>query len=182
MNFKLPVTTSRLCLKRESLSDFERFFEMSKDPQVMKYIGDGSIYHWTLKVALSKFRAGLMCSTEIEPGNLAVYTKHSECYIGCCGIRYSRFLDHIELGYRYCSDAWGNGYATEAATALLAATYQMTPIDRILACTHPDNIASIRVLEKIGFIYSGTKYSRASGRDILIYEICRQTFYPDTGG
>ena len=176
MTFKLPISSPRLYLKKESLTDFERFFEMSKDADVMKFIGDGSIYHWTKKIALEKFKIGLYRSNESEPGNLAVYTRDPERYIGCCGIRYSNFLNHIELGYRYCRDAWQNGYATEAARALLAATYRMTETDRILACSHPDNIASIRVLEKVGFSLSGAKHSRASGRDILIYRICRNTF------
>jgi len=176
MTFKLPISSARLYLKKESLSDFERFFEMSKDPYVMEFIGDGSIYHWTKKIALEKFKINLCRSNEIEPGNLAVYTRDPERYIGCCGIRYSHFLDHIELGYRYCRDAWQKGYATEAACALLAATYRMTETDRILACSHPDNAASIRVLEKAGFTFSGEKYSRASEQDILIFQICRNTF------
>jgi RimJ/RimL family protein N-acetyltransferase len=176
MNSPFPVVTPRLLLKKESLNDFERFFAMSKDQQVMKYIGDGSIFHWTKKVALEKFRTKLDRKNNSEPETLAVYTKNNQVYIGWCGIKYSKFLDHIELGYSYCSDAWHNGYATEAASALLTETYRKTDIDRIKACTHPENTASIRVLEKLGFTVAGSNHSRASGLDIPVFQVDRKTF------
>ncbi len=176
MNLKPFVVSDRLLLKKESLNDFERFFAMSKEPEVMKYIGDGSIYHWTKKVALEKFRTKLDRQNNSEPGTLAVYTKNNQLYIGWCGIKHSKFLDHIELGYQYCRDAWHNGYATEAAAAFLAETYRKTDVDRIQACTHPENIASIRVLEKLGFTLTGSKLSRASGLDIPVFQVDRKTF------
>jgi RimJ/RimL family protein N-acetyltransferase len=171
-----PVVTPRLFLKKESLNDFERFFAMSKDPEVMKYIGDGSIFHWTKKVALEKFRTKLDRKNNSEYGTLAVYTKNNQVYIGWCGIRYSKFLDHIELGYSYCSDAWHNGYATEAAAALIAITYREADLDRIQACTHPENTASIHVLEKLGFTPIRSKYSRASGRELPVFQVDRKSF------
>jgi len=170
------VTTNRLLLKKESLNDFERFFEMSKDPDVMKYIGDGSIFHWTKKVALEKFRGKLEQQKDTLQGNLAVYKKVNPVYIGWCGVGYSKFLDHIELSYRYCRDAWHKGYASEAATGLLDETFKMAGIDKIQACAHPDNIASIRVLEKLGFLYNRPQASRASGLDIPVFQLDRKSF------
>ena len=176
MIFNPPIVTPRLLLKKKSLNDFESFFAMSKDQKVMQYIGDGSIFHWTCKTALKKFKAGLNRTNKNKLGTLSVYTKNCNQYIGWCGIGYSKFLDHIELGYRYCRDAWHNGYATEAASAILAETYRLTDIDRILACTHPQNIASRRVLEKLGFACTGSKLSRASGLRIPVYQIDRKAF------
>jgi len=170
------IRTFRLLLKNVSLNDFERFFSMSKDPEVMKYIGDGSIFHWTKKVALEKFTAKLNQQNDNNPETLAVYTKKDRLYIGWCGIGHSKFLDHIELGYRYCSDSWNKGYATEAAAALLQKSYLSTDADRILACTHPENTASIRVLEKLGFTFTVTKPSRASGLKLPVFQIDRQAF------
>jgi len=176
MILSLPVITPRLLLKKESLNDFERFFFMSKDSDAMQYIGDGSIYHWTKKVAYKKFRARLARQDNNKPKNLAVYTKEKNLYIGWCGIRYSKFLAHIELGYSYCTDAWHNGYATEAASAILTEIYRLTDIDPIMACTHPKNIASIHVLEKLGFAYTSSKLSRASGLNIPVYRIDRKAY------
>lgn len=171
-----PVQTPRLLLRHESLNDFQRFFEMSKDPCVMKHIGDGSIFHWTKEQALEKFTDRLKRQQSEEFVNLAVYTRDGNRYIGWCGIGYSKFLDHLELGYRYCIDSWHNGFATEAAAAILAETFRLTDIDRIMACAHPENKASIRVLEKIGFSHTGSKHSRPAKTDISIYRIDRTAF------
>ncbi len=176
MIFNPPVITPRLLLRKESVNDFEGFFAMSKNREVMQYIGDGSVFHWSKETAREKFKTRLDRTGNNEPGRLAVYTKDCNFYIGWCEIRYSKFLDHIELGYRYCRDAWFNGYATEAAFAVLSQLYLLSDIDRILACAHPQNIGSIRVLEKLGFTYAFSKLSRPAGMDIPVHRIDRKMF------
>ena len=177
MIFNSPVTTPRLLIKPESIVDFHRFYEMSKDPEVMRWIGDGSIYHWSKETALKKYQAAIANRDTTELGNLAVYAGNPGLYIGWCGVTFSKFLDHAELGYRYCRDAWGRGYATEAAAAVVAETFRGTEMDRILAIAHPRNSASIRVLEKLGFIRSHTRFSRPAGLGLPVYALERETFY-----
>jgi len=176
MIFNTPVITPRLTLKPESIDDFYRFFDMSKDPEVMRWIGDGSIYHWSKETALKKYQAGINNQGTTELGNLAVYAGYPGLYIGWCGVTFSKFLDHAELGYRYCRDAWGQGYATEAAAAVIAETFRKTEMDRVLAIVHPANSASIRVLEKIGFVCIGTRFSRASDTALPVYALDREGF------
>lgn len=176
MKFRTPIKTSRLVLQKESKKDFERFFTMSKDPQVMKYIGNGNIFYWKKDVAFEKFNQRISLQVENETGNLAVYRKDSDQYIGWCGVSHSIFLDHIELSYRYCSDSWGEGYAFEAADAIISETYEVSDINDILACVHPDNKASIRILEKLGFNYSFSTMSKPVGIEIPVYKIDRETY------
>ena len=122
---------------------------MSADPEVMQYIGDGSVYHWTKEVALEKYKDGFSRQDNHGLGNLAVYSVDCDLYIGSCGVGYSKYLDHNELSYRYCRDSWGKGYATEAAVAILTETYRVTDIDDILACTpaelRPTSVTDTRV-------------------------------------
>lgn len=153
---------------------------MTKDPEVMQYIGDGSIFHWTEDVALEKFSESL-AKQDDEYSNLAVYIEDTGQYIGWCGICYSKFLDHIELGYRYCRDSWNRGYATEAASAIIREVYFSTDLDKILACVHPDNKASIRVLEKLGFCYAYSKLSKPVNQDIPVYKIDRNRYFEVQG-
>ena len=176
MIFNSPVTTPRLLIKPESIVDFHRFYEMSKDPEVMRWIGDGSIYHWSKETALKKYQAAIANRDTTELGNLAVYAGNPGLYIGWCGVTFSKFLDHAELGYRYCRDAWGQGYATEAAAAVIAEIYRKTEMDRVLACVHPRNSASIRVLEKLGFACSGSRFSRPAGVELPVYSLERAVF------
>ena len=176
MMVRTPLKTSRLVLTLQSLHDFDGYFAMSKDPDVMRYIGDGSVYHWTRAVALERFRKQLLIQQEEQLGALAVYTADSLDYLGWCAVAPSRFLNAVELGYRYLRNSWGCGYATEAARALLAEIYRSADLDRILACTHPDNDASIKVLEKLGFQFVRTKPSTAAGVDLLVYGLDRHLF------
>ena len=136
----------------------------------------GVFFIGTREVALEKFRGRLSRQNNNKFGNLAVYRGDCNLYIGWCGVSYSKFLDHIELGYRYCRDSWCKGYATEAASAILEETYRVTDLDEILACVHPDNTASIRVLEKLGFTISHSKLSKPIGKDIPVYRIDRKTY------
>lgn len=168
--------TPRLMLKPQSLHDFDRFFAMSKDADVMAYIGDGSIFHWTRSVALAKFKAQLSSPGQSGMGTMAIYRRADSLYLGWCAIVHSRFLNHMELGYRLSRDGWGNGYATEAAAAMLGKACQIPDLDQIRACVHPDNLASIRVLEKLGFAYACSTFSKPIGKDIPVYRIQRSNF------
>jgi RimJ/RimL family protein N-acetyltransferase len=176
MILRTPIESPRLRLQNKSLLDFERFYSMTIDPEVMQYIGDGSVYHWTRDVAYAKYGEEITRQAEDKMGNLAVYRKAENLYIGWCGVTYSKFLGNIELGYRYCRDSWNRGYATEAGRAILAETYRNTDSNRILACVHPENISSIRVLEKLGFRLSHTKFSNPIKREMPVFGIDRAAF------
>ena len=168
---KILMKTPRLILKEKSPEDFGRFFPMSKDPEVMKYIGDGSIFHWTKEVALEKFTTGLFTEHSDPYYEVAVYREDIDIYIGWCRISYSKFLDETALEYRFCSDSWGMGYASETVSAVLNEIFANTDINKIFACTHPDNTASIRVLQKTGFQFQDKKLSRASGKHLQIFRV-----------
>jgi RimJ/RimL family protein N-acetyltransferase len=61
----------------------------------------------------------------------------------------------VELAYRLARAAWGRGIATEAATALVEQAFARAGLPRIVGVTFPENAASQRVLEKVGFRYDG---------------------------
>jgi len=65
--------------------------------------------------------------------------------------------DEIELGYHFLPHAWGNGYATEAATALLVHVFSQTDLDLISAVVLPDNHQSLGVVDRLGFKHRGEK-------------------------
>jgi RimJ/RimL family protein N-acetyltransferase len=59
--------------------------------------------------------------------------------------------DDVELAYRLARRAWGRGLASEAAAALIAHAFRELGLPRLVAVTYPENLASQRVLEKLGF-------------------------------
>jgi len=78
-----------------------------------------------------------------------------------------------EMGYVIARDAWGNGYATEAATALLRFGFDQLGLRRISATCDPQNTGSARILHKIGMELEGRLRSylliRGEWRDRLVY-------------
>ena len=86
-----------------------------------------------------------------------MYTKNTNEFIGWCGLKYLPELDETDLGYRLKKSAWGNGYATEAAKHTLDHGFNKLDLKLITGRAYIANIASIKVLEKIGmqFISEG---------------------------
>ncbi len=144
MNIKLQ--TPRLYLREFTLADVELLYNMHQDPAITRYTGDpmpwNSLVH-TEKVLteaiLPQYQNGI--------GRWAVHLKETREFIGWCGLK--KVDDEIDLGYRYVQQYWGKGYATEAAQAVLNFGIQQQ-LPNIVGCADLENIASVKVLEKIG--------------------------------
>ena len=76
-------------------------------------------------------------------------------FIGWFCFKYAGRSPDIEVGYRLMHRAWGQGFATEGATALVNFGFDDLGLHRIIGVTHPDNVASQRVLMKAGLADSG---------------------------
>jgi RimJ/RimL family protein N-acetyltransferase len=98
-----------------------------------------------------------------NPGNI----------IGIASYEWSETTGDAELGYWLAEDAWGKGYASEAAQALVTDAFTRAGHDKIVACFHNDNPASGRVLAKCGFQIVGacTNFSKAQGRDVPVTNV-----------
>jgi ribosomal-protein-alanine N-acetyltransferase len=83
-------------------------------------------------------------------GLWAVDLKESGTLIGWCGLQFLQETDEIEVGYLLGRPYWGNGYATEAALASLHFAFETVGLRSVIAIVHPENIASQRVIEKLG--------------------------------
>lgn len=70
--------------------------------------------------------------------------------IGFSGLKYLPELEAVDVGYRFVLDVWGQGLATESGRACLAFGFDVLGLDEILALVLPGNVASVRVLDKLG--------------------------------
>ncbi len=77
----------------------------------------------------------------------------------------------IEVGYILKRSAWGKGYATEACMRMLRFAFEVSPLEEVVACTDPDNVASQRILTKCGMIPQGQ--IRAYQEDIPGFRMTR---------
>jgi RimJ/RimL family protein N-acetyltransferase len=91
-----------------------------------------------------------------RPGFLAAVERETAVLVGCFQFEESAGRPaERELGYRLHPDAWGEGYATEGAAALLRDAFARPGITRVYAHSLLDNPGSIRVMQKIGMTYAG---------------------------
>lgn len=149
-----PLETERLLIRPFTLADLEDFHKIFGDARVMQYIPSGT----SADLEASRVRlARIMDQFERTGLSLwAVVEKTSQRVIGDCGL----FIvegkgPDVELAYHFAFSAWGNGFASEAAAACVRYGFQSAGLLRIVALVLPENVASVRVIEKAGLIYQG---------------------------
>jgi RimJ/RimL family protein N-acetyltransferase len=152
------LTTQRLLLRdfADEDRDVEALFALDDDPEVMRFINGGkpasraSIRDRTLPQLLRGFPA--------FGGGRAVWAAEERAsgrFVGWFALRPVEpdRADVVDLGYRLRRDAWGVGYATEGARALVDKGFRELGVHRIVADTMTVNTGSRRVLEKAGLTF-----------------------------
>jgi RimJ/RimL family protein N-acetyltransferase len=161
------IETARLWLRGFSPEDLDALCQVFGDPEVMKYISGGK------PRTREATREGLLRSIEGWRtrgfGLWAVVEKASDRVVGYCGLIYLEDTPEIEVAYGLAQFAWGKGFALEAAWASLEFGFNELKLERIVAVVNPENVASRRVLEKLGMKY--TKNVRHYDADLMYYEI-----------
>ncbi|MEZ5941720.1 MAG: GNAT family N-acetyltransferase [Planctomycetaceae bacterium] len=145
----IPIETSRLFLRPLRIEDAEPLAAVFSDPEVM---------HWSnglLDVAgVAVWLKERISGDPLRPwiGPWAVVQKSTTDVIGYCGFFYFPDINgkpETEIGFRLARAYWGQGIATEAAQAVLNCGFGQYNLERLVALIAPDNVASIRVAEKL---------------------------------
>ena len=152
------IVTPRLTLSRPQAADARLVFERyASDPEVTRFLG------WPRHVSLADTHAFLdFSAVEWErwpAGPYLIRSRGDGRLLGGTGLGFET-LTHAVTGYVLAKDAWGQGYATEALTAVLDVARQIG-VARVHALCHADHRASWRVLEKCGFIRDGSRSEQA---------------------
>lgn len=147
------IETARLRLRRLRPSDEPDLVALDSDPYVMRYVGSpAGVKLPDETVERVRQRIGI----DHEPlGFWRVESRTDASFYGLGALIRMPTGDDIELAYRLVRRAWGQGIASEAGAALLAYAFRTLALPRIVAVTYPENRASQRVLEKIGFARQG---------------------------
>jgi ribosomal-protein-alanine N-acetyltransferase len=150
------IETSRLLLRPLKLTDLEDLAQIYSDPEVMRY-------------RLFPKPASLLETQAF----LESYIEHWQRYgFGRWAIIYKELLNELEVNYLLASQYWGQGLATESAIAVVNYGFQVQQFERLVALAKPDNLASLRVMEKIGMSYHNK--IRLHNVEWTLYEIKRQ--------
>ena len=168
-----PIETERLLIRPFELADAEEIQAIWRDPETMHWIPSGPVA--TVEAARQKIERFMTHQAEHGFSLWAVREKDTGRIVGDCGL----FLvegkgPEVELAYRFGRDFWGRRYATEAAGACLLYGFERLGLERIIAITSPDHIASRRVMEKNGLTYVGTE--TYYGREMVKYAVDRPAF------
>jgi RimJ/RimL family protein N-acetyltransferase len=146
----MQLTTERLVLRDFVESDWEAVLAYQQDPLYLRY------YEWTSRTR-EEVRAFMkrFLDQQIQVPRIkfqfAVTLKSGGQLIGNCGIRRdSPAAREADMGYELDPKHWRKGYATEAAGAVLDFGFSSMDLQRVTAWCIADNVASARVLEKIG--------------------------------
>ena len=146
----LVLETNRLALRRISVDDAEFMLELLNDPSFVRYIGDRGVR--TTDDARKYIQTGPMESYErFGFGLYLVELKDTREPIGICGLLKRESLEDVDVGFALLPRFWSKGYAVEAVSAVLAYGRDTLGLQRIVAITSPDNVASINLLSKFGF-------------------------------
>lgn len=147
------LETARMRLRRFTAADADDLAALHGDPAVMRYIDSRPAPR---KVVETQTLPGILREYQELPagfGHWAAIEKSAGAFLGWFGLSpaSSRGLaGGTEIGYRLRPEAWGRGYGTEGARALVRKGFTELGADRVVATTMTVNAASRRVLEKAG--------------------------------
>jgi RimJ/RimL family protein N-acetyltransferase len=145
-------TLARLRLRRPKLSDAEAMFAIGSDPEVAHFAD------WPLGTERGPALARLRQRAEDWDAGTEYYwiitLAHDDRAIGAVSTRVDRHA--ADVGYLLDRRHWGHGYATEAARAIVDWAFSVPALHRVWATCDTENLASARVLEKLGMVREGT--------------------------
>ncbi|MFI0491895.1 GNAT family N-acetyltransferase [Flavobacterium sp.] len=149
----LIIETNRLILRELKFSDAESFYAMDNNPNVHKFLWNKPVKN--IEETLGNIEHVRKQYVENKIGRFAIILKETNEFVGWAGLKYNIEIvnnktNFYDIGYRLDEKFWQKGYASEATSAWLQYGFDTMKIKTIEASVHNDNIASNRILQKIG--------------------------------
>lgn len=149
MKTKRFFQTQRLQLVPFTPEYRDFFYELNSNENVIRYTGDKAFDSpEEAYTFLSNYDAYQKTGLE----RLLVLCEGKP--IGWCGLKLHP-KNEVDLGFRFLEEEWGKGYATESATAMIKYAFEDLKLEQLITRVLPENKASIRVIEKLGFSLTG---------------------------
>ena len=143
------LETPRLTMREAGIEDAPFVLELLNAPGFVQGIGDRGVR--TLDEAQAYIETRIISSYRDHGFGMWIVTpKDSPAPMGLAGLVKRDVLAHVDVGYAFLEQAWGQGYAREAAAAVLAHARGALGLETVAAIVNPNNLASRRVLETIG--------------------------------
>ena len=152
---KVILETERLFLREYVEDDAEAFFKLNSDPEVLRFVPDKRLLN------VEQARQILIDHPIADYrkygfGRGACILKSTGDQIGFAGLKYLEEFGEVDVAFRLMRTHWGQGLATEAALGSVRFGFAELGLKRIIGLVTPENVASVRVLEKAGLRYAET--------------------------
>jgi ribosomal-protein-alanine N-acetyltransferase len=166
------LRTPRLDLQPMVPADLAWYADFAADAEVMRYIGiAGPLTFAQAKERLERY---VRCWDEHGLGLFGVRTRDAHVPIGWAGLQPLDGTTEIEVGYAFGKSAWGRGFATEVASAVVQWGFEERGLDRIVAVASPENRGSRRVMDKLGMGYERMRV--VHGHESVYYSLTPAAF------
>ncbi|RKE98976.1 GNAT family N-acetyltransferase [Ichthyenterobacterium magnum] len=159
---KIHIETERLILREITNEDLDPMFELDSNPKVHEYLGKKPI---TTKAQAKTYINSIITQyKERGIGRFAVIEKSTGNFVGWSGLKFNtgdketigNKRDFYDIGYRLMPKYWGKGYASESAKVILDYGFKTLNLKTIVGAAETKNIASNKILEKIGLQFTET--------------------------
>lgn len=162
------IETDRLTLHKFTEDDAAFILRLLNEPSFLEFVGDKGVR--TLDDARRYLREGPIASYKQHGFGLYLVQRDEDAsYIGMCGLLKRDTLDDPDIGFGFVPESWSQGFATEAARAVLDRAKSEHGLNRVVAITAPHNGASIEVLRKIGLQFEKALCLSEGSPEILLF-------------
>lgn len=177
------IQTTRLLLRAWRETDLPPFVALNSDPEVMAHFPSTLDESETLEI-VKRIRIHF---ERHDFGLYALERREDERFLGFVGLNWVPFESHftpaVEIGWRLAQHAWGAGYASEAASAVLRYAFEVLNMPEVVSFTVPANTRSTAVMQRIGLGHDPAddfKHPLLASDDVLrqhvLYRVTRETW------
>lgn len=164
------LLTDRMRLRWLTPADAGLLLAIWNDPTFVHYVGDRGIR--TVEAAADAFRDGpRRLYEDYGYGPYRVALRGGNQALGICGLFRREGLDDPDLGYALLPQYCGQGYASEAARAVILHARETLEFKRLTAIIHPDNAASIKLIEKLGMRFERMLQMPGDDAEVSLYGV-----------
>ena len=151
----IVLTSRQLVFSPFVATDLDLLIALHSDPVVSRYLShDGQ--PWSREIVEAKL-AGFIAEHAARGHSKWKVCLHDGTFVGRAGFAVWPPTGELEIGFTVRRDLWGQGYASECATALLDWVFDSIKVDHVIGFAHEANAASRHVLEKVGMTYMHTQ-------------------------
>ena len=162
--------TERLWIRPTSAEDAGFFLQLLNSPKWLKYIGDRNVHN--LDAARQYIENRIIPQfARLGFASYTIVTKHEGQSIGTCGLYDREGVDGVDIGFALLPEFEGLGYAFEASRRLLIAAVRDFELNRLSAITLQDNLASQKLLRKLGLQFTSWIKLPKEEVELMLFEL-----------